>query len=277
LQGQDVASQTDSERLGQVSGLYDLGFVNPLSCGVAAIGNASTQTLDRRNAALRAQKDAEIARATASAYDMETDSVDKAFNIATQERKRIDDQATQQYEIQRQKVLDEVSMVNTLVDNWRQGRQLDIAEQQNAQQSVNNLVSMYGSSVFEGMDEDSITEMENAAGYSEGTLQKGLKTLKELEIEANQMNKNKPELREIGGSLYSISYDAEGNPKTQLVIGKPKGSSGSGSGGKFTDAFKAWYYSTFSEVADPTDANAQAEFSRWNDTGKAAGVKQRQT
>lgn len=57
---------------------------------------------------------------------------------------------------------------------------------------------------------------------------------------------------------------------------KPKASSGSGAKpAKMTDTFKAWYYQTFNQEADPNNQDVQAEWGRWQNTGGESRAKEK--
>ena len=88
---------------------------------------------------------------------------------------------------------------------------------------VSELFSAFGSGAFDDMDDAAIEELEVNAGMPKGTLQKGLEILKKQEA------KGELNLKEVDGSLYNISQDANGNIESQLIV---KAAPKSGSGGK---------------------------------------------
>lgn len=225
LERDEIKRATASEFQSQLSGLYNTGVVNPLSSGTGSIDAASDMTLDRRIAASQAQETAEKSAAIARAYDRETESKDKALQFAKDERARLENEATQQYEYERQQMADKVSLVNNVVNAWKSGQAASRQEKIDAQAGVMDLISTFGSSAFEGMDENKISEVEQATGYPPGSLFKGIVALKQKELVKPD---EAMELRTVGGNLYNLYRDAEGMVKAELII---PGKSGSGGGG----------------------------------------------
>lgn len=227
IEKENVKRQTASEFQSQLSGLYDVGVVNPLSSGTGSIDSASDEILDRRVTALNQAEGAEKAQAIARAYDLETEAQDKALSFAQQERARIEKQAEEQYTYDRQAMLDKIDMVNNVVNAWKAGKTSERQDKLDAQSNIMDLISTFGSGAFEGMDATKIAEIEKATGYPENSLLKGITTLKEREL----LEKNKMNLHTINGNLYNITQDKNGVIKTELVLAKTGSSSGSSSSG----------------------------------------------
>lgn len=240
IQRADTKRQTESEFQSQLSGLYNAGVVNPLSSGTGSIDAASDAILDRRMKAIQAQETAEKAIAIARAYEQETAAADKALEFAKEQRKRLETKVTEDYEYDRQQISDKIDMVNNVVSAWKSGQTVDRQKKLDAQAGVMDLISKFGSSAFDGMDENTIKEVEQATGYPEGSLFKGIAALKEKELVKPE---EKMELRTIDGSLYNIYRDKNGAVKADLVIGKQAKGDGnkSSSNSKETgQSFEEW-------------------------------------
>lgn len=238
LQREDVKRQTQSEFESQLSGLYNAGVVNPLSSGTGSISSASKDILDRRMANLDAAQAAEESAARAVAEKQKTDAQDKALKFATDERARIENQAQKQYEYERQQMSDKVDMINNVVNAWKSGQSVERQNREDAQTNVMDLIGKFGSSAFEGMDAAKVGEIEKATGYPEGSLLKGIAELKKKEIIDGREKLN---LHSVGGSLYSITRDANGAVKAELIVqGKAKGGGSNSSNKPKAPKFEDW-------------------------------------
>lgn len=217
----DVETQTENERQSQLSNLYNLGYVNPASSGVASIGLASKDVLNKRKDALSQARQAERSLAIKQAYGMTSDVQQKALTLAQQQKANVEKQATDSYANERQKWTDSVSQINNIVSLYKSGREINLQDKESAQKTINSLLS-HGSAMFNGVPQEELAIMEKAAGYPKGSLVNGLKNLKEKEL----LDKDGLNLKEINGSLYNIKKDAYGNVVPELIV---KGSSTSNS------------------------------------------------
>lgn len=223
-----------SDLQSSVSGLYNAGVVNPLSSGVGSIKDKSDRMKNQIMAQIDAEEGAEKMAAINRAYGLETTAQDKALTFAQEERARLEKQSEEEYAMDRQKMNDQIDMINGVVSAWRDGQKLSQENKQAAQKNMFDILENFGSSAFDGMDEKVISDMESAAGYPSGMLLKGITQLKKNELMGADMN-----LRSIGGSLYNIIRDADGNIKSELIVAGKSGA-GSGSKGKAVDKFEVW-------------------------------------
>ena len=268
----DAQRGTENERQSQISGLYDVGVVNPLSSGLASIGTASQAVLDRRLANISAREGAEKSAAEATAYGRKTSEQESALDFATGERDQIEQEAQDSYDRDRQSMADSIDLINGVVSAWKSGRTADRQDKEDAKQGIQDLVEKGGYSIFEGMTADDISDLESSTGYPAGTMNKWAEKLKQTELEAQKSKKNEYEMRTIDGSLYLIypnQLDENGLPKKELFIKKTKSGSTS-KADKMTDDFKKWYYETFNSLAFEDDPDTIAEWERWQATGKGA-------
>lgn len=270
----EAKAQTENEFRSQLSGLYNAGVTNPLSSGTGSIDAASDRILDRRMKAISAQEGAEKAKAIADAYQLETAAQENALQFAQQQRERLETQVNEEYEFDRQQMNDKIGMIESIVGAWKSGQTVERQKKVDAQNNVMDLISTFGSSAFDGMDEETIGEVEAATGYPKGSLYKGLTELKRQEIIAGE---EKPEmnLRTVNGSLYNIARNEDGTIRADLVIAKAPTGGGSSSRSSNTsskdtgDAFSKWLaekeqrdYMTYN-IGDPKVlADLTAEFEK---------------
>lgn len=230
----EAKETTENERQANISNLYGVGFVNPASSGIASIGSASAETLAKRERALRAEENAAKAMATDKAYGRKTEEREAALGFAQSERQRIEQEANDDYERQVQQGRDAMDMVTSAVNIWKSKKSVDRQDKIDAQDSTAYLIETFGSSAFDGVKGDDLTDIESASGFPEGSLTKGIEALKQAENAAEASEKNKFEMRTIGGSLYLIYPnqidEKTGLPKKEMLISKSTSSSPSGPG-----------------------------------------------
>lgn len=111
--------------------------------------------------------------------------------------------------------------INKIVDSQRT----------QAQQDLQYMLNTFGAGAFDS-NIDALKAAAAKAGYDPELFSKGIQTLKE--------KKDLGELREVGGSLYNVSYDKNGNAVAKLVVSKGAGGGGGGNttvgNGQFTQA-----------------------------------------
>lgn len=207
IQREQAKVDTENERKSEVSSLYSVGEVNPLSSGVGSISGASKDVLNRRLANIDMLQQAEISDATNRAYKAKSDYASNARQAQIDENERIQ----QQYTMNRQALMDDVAQVKA-------SQERSDKQKNDSWDKVSSLLTTFGSQAFNGMDEEAQANLEIASGLPKGALTKGLKTLKEQEALGKKI-----EIQEIDGSLYGVTYDADGNFNAkQLVKGTPK-------------------------------------------------------
>lgn len=228
LEREQARTDAENARNQQISGLSKLGFVNPLSSGVASIGTASADYLDKRIRNIDAQETLEKSILRKEAFDEETSADKAALDFLKEERQRIDDNAQQEYENMRTKFQDKVDAINAVRSLVESGQKASQDAIDRAQSSVFDMVKEFGSGVFDGMTDKAFSELETTAGFPEGTLKKGLQDLKEMELKQAKAD-SKPELRTIPGQgLFYITYDENSVPQANLLIKQSGGSIKSG-------------------------------------------------
>lgn len=212
----DAETKTENERKSTVSGLYSLGEVNPLSSGVGSIGTASEDILNKRKDALTASEAEETSNAVNAAFGRAQTSYEDARQKRLDDEKRIQDQLTME-QTARENNVTNIRNAMALVAS---GKQLEQTDKDNAWNSISDLLTTFGSSVFQGADEKILAQMETAAGIPKGSLAKGLKTLKEQELTGQKTEIIKGD----DGAIYSYVTDAKGEGTFKKLI------SGSGNG-----------------------------------------------
>ena len=181
LERNRLQQQTENERKSQLSNLYSIGYVNPASSGVSSIGSASDTILAERIAAANAAEQAALASASDKAYGR-SDALSKdRYSAAESFRSDVEKKAKDQYDFDRQKVSDAVSMANNVVNAWKSGQEVSRQAKQDAKGNVEYLINTFGSKAFDGMTDGQIDELEVAIGFPVGSLRKSVATLKEQE------------------------------------------------------------------------------------------------
>lgn len=213
LERESEAKKTENERLGQLSNLYNIGYVNPASSGVSSVGTASNEILNKRLDTLKSMEQAERNDAMSRAYGFKTSAQNTALQLAKEQKANIEKQANDSYTNDRQKWTDSVSQINNIVNLYKSGREINFQDKESAQKTITSLLS-HGSAMFNGVPQEELAIMEKAAGYPKGSLVNGLKNLKEKEL----LDKDGLNLKEINGSLYNIKKDAYGNVIPELIV-----------------------------------------------------------
>lgn len=232
VQQEDANTLTENERNSQLSNLYNVGMVNPGSSGVSSIGTASQDNLDKRTRAIDAARASENALAIATAYGLQTDAAKNAITTAQNERANVEKTVKTKYDNDRQLWTDAWTNINNAVALTRNKQTINTTDKNEAQQNIKDLLTNFGSKAFQSVDAAKLAELETAAGWPEGTLTRGLTTIKEREL-TGKLN-----LKELeDGSLVNITVGSDGQEKLEyLYTGKNlKGKDGSAASGTLSD------------------------------------------
>lgn len=212
LQQEEANTMTENERKQQLAGLYSAGMTNPLSSGVASIGTASQDTLDKRSRYIDAARSAELAQARLEANGMSTEAAKNAITAAQQQRANTEADAKKSYDQQRQTWTDNWTNLSNAVALTRSKQVISSEDKNQAQQNIKDLLTNFGSKAFEGQDAAKLAELETAAGWPLGTLTKGMTTIKEREL-TGKLN-----LKELeDGSLVNVTVDSDGKEKLEYL------------------------------------------------------------
>lgn len=132
-----------------------------------------------------------------------------------------------------------------MVRNYQNIQQARISFEQGQEDKVKteaaNMLNYYSEnfgSDYLAQNKEVVSNLLEQSGYRTDDIDEFIKSIKEKEEQAIINGLPKPELRTVDGSLYQISYDENGNIKTDLLIGKRTTSSTSSSGGGFTSQEK---------------------------------------
>lgn len=223
IKRQQLGIDVENARNERISSLYDVGVVNPLSSGMASIGTASDDYKRRQEGLLDQLEAVEKQKAYAQFFDLETGEIERRLESINTAIANEQENAKAEYQQQVDEFGRGVQLVDKLIGVWKENNRVSEAEREDAQGAFNDLVKNFGSAAFNGMDSSSLAEMEAALGYPAGSLQSGITQLKKDELTDKPMD-----LRTIGGSLYNIERDANGNIVPTLIIAKPAGGGGSG-------------------------------------------------
>ncbi len=215
-------------RMGDQFGSLANLMVNPLSSGAANVARGEDisyqkllQNLDLNRALLKKSAEANIRGEVGTSFANQIKS-------ARDERSALQTDAQQKVENQRAALQDNISVINNAVAVAKSKRDATNQERDDAYNAYQKQITALGSKAFEGVADADIKAFEKTAGLPAGFIKKNTETLKQQEI-ANRYGK--PELKEVGGSLYSLVWDpATGQYKKQTVIQKPvSGGAGAGS------------------------------------------------
>lgn len=227
----------------QFGGLANL-MVNPLSSGAASVANAEDltykkllQNLDLNRALQKKSAEANIRGEVTSGYANQ-------LKAARDERTALTAKAQQDYENQRTALADNIAVINNAVAVAKSKRDATNQERDDAYNAYQKQITALGSKAFEGVSDADLKAFEKTAGLPAGFIRKNAETLKQQEL-ANRYGK--PELKEVGGNLYSLVWDpATGTYKKQTVVQKA-GGGGAGSNGAGYDAILAKLKATVGE------------------------------
>ncbi len=236
IRREQLGTDVENARNERISSLYDVGVVNPLSSGLASIGTASDKYQREQENLLNQKEAVEKQLAYANFFDMETEEIERRIESINASIKSHEDNAKAEYQQQVEEFGRGVQLVDKLIGVWKENNRVSEAEREDAQGAFNDLVKNFGSAAFNGMDSSSLAEMEAALGYPAGSLQSGITQLKKDELTDKPMD-----LRTIGGSLYNIERDADGNIVPTLIIAKPAGGGSGGSTSVSDKALKAMF------------------------------------
>jgi len=213
IERQEAARITENERMSAFANLSSAGNFDPRSSGGANVSDAAMRNLERRNQIIAQAEQEELNQAQNRALGLKTKGMEATMTEKQNQEKSIQ----QQYENEQTAIKNafdqNMKTIGTIIDLQNSNRQIAKDEQSGAQKAVTDLLASFGSAAFEGVPQDQIAILEKGAGYPSGSLVRGLKTMKEQELLGKSMN-----LKEVDGSLYNITTDADGNLKSQLIV-----------------------------------------------------------
>lgn len=204
---EEAKTTTQNEFMSNLSGLYSLGEVNPLSSGTGSIDAASQNILDKRLAGLSAQEAEEMRQAEADAYNRKMEGAGLARQAALDEEARIQ----QEYDNMRQQMVDIMSLVQS-------GKQSTMEDKQYAQDTFKTLIEVGGSKVFEGFTDDDYAALDASSGFPKGTT-KGIA----IKIKENEIKGNSNIQMLDDGSVVNLTQDKDGKWNVETLIKAPEG------------------------------------------------------
>ena len=248
----EAETKTENERQSQLSGLYSLGEVNPMSSGTTSIGTASQDILNKRKDALSAMESEEAAAASARAHGEKV----SAQQSARQRQLDLEAQIQNQYNLEKSTREENVNAISNALAMQSAGQKLDQTAIDNAWGGISNLLSTFGTSAFEGADATTLEQMEKAAKIPKGQLSKALESLKLKELTGEEPNIQKG----ADGALYSIELDDKGQYTARKLIGGKVASTGGGGGYGGTGATSGQYGSDLDAIVGNTLATIPTKF-----------------
>jgi hypothetical protein len=224
IKREQLARDVENNRNERISSLYAVGVVNPLSSGVANIGTASQEYQDRQEILLNQQEAVEKDLAYARFFEQSTEEIERRLTSINASIKSLEDNAKAEYQSQVDEFGRSVDLVDRLVSVWKENNRISEKERADGIQAFGSLVQNFGSAAFNGMDATELANMEGMLGYFPGSLVSGIENLKKTELKNEKIQTHM-----VGGSLYSIERDSEGNIIPTLIIAAPAKAGGSGS------------------------------------------------
>lgn len=215
------------ERYGNLAGA---GF-NPLASGGGAL-ESEKQNLTQRFmsdiAQRQAAEEANAAQVRSAARDA---AVSGRMKFLQDERANRTERSNTTYQRGRNSVQDSISVLNAVLNAVEKNRSISNTERDNTVNSFKTLLDTLGSTAFDGLGDADLRAFEQALNVPAGSMRGALASFRAAEIQAAK-DKNKPELREVNGSLYQMVFD----PGTQrwvpsVLIQKAAPASGGGGGG----------------------------------------------
>ena len=225
----NIRQQSADSQAADFSNLAGVGAgFNPLSSGGKSVANANAATLDKFLTNLNMRKQAETAASIATAQGQKNEAAKDALAGLMQQRDTLKSDATAAYERDRQKVQDTISELNSAASL---ASQFDPSQKDMARNSslVSSTFDMLGSKAFDGSTPEALALMEKSAGLPAGYVAMAKKALAEKERSGVKVDNG--ELRDIGGNLYQITYDENGNAIPRLIQGKTAAGLRTGGGG----------------------------------------------
>lgn len=221
LNAQRASKNRTGEQFGDLANL----MVNPSSSGAANVANTENASYQSILQNLALNRALQKRNAESNIRGEVNTSYANQLKAAKDERASLEARAQQDYENTRQKLQDDISIINNSINVAKENRAASNLERDDARASIDSMFKFLGSEAFADVADLELRSLEKTAGLPAGTIKKGMQTLKQQEMQAKIQ---KPELREVGGSLYSISYDEYGKPVVNPLV--KKATSGSGGG-----------------------------------------------
>jgi len=254
---QMLAEEQASQKQADISGLYDVGIVNPLSSGTQSVATFADVRKGKLEQNLMMQKSAEEAAARAVANQQKTEGAKNLLSIAQQQKADIETQAKEQYEANRQMWTDSQTAVQNAFNLYKGGKELTQADKDNAWQGFNNIINLTGSEFFNNKSDDDLENLAGSLGVKTNDLKSMAKWLQKQEILGQ-----KPELRENDGNLYSMEYDSKtGTYTPKLLIKKAPGATGVGA--VITESMVEKFNISPALIGQPTSILQSMDYDTW--------------
>ncbi len=217
--------KSESKTAGALSSLAQVG-VNPLSSGAGSVATRQELVLNDINKKNESLRLAEIARAKATAQGMRTDAIDRQIEALKDERDFLVDRDDEEYNRAREASIDAMNNLNTSLNMLKTKKSMAKSEREEVKDNIYTLYDTLGGEAFKDLNDKEIRDLEQGAGLPFGTI---------TQLKSKKQEAEMPELRTIGGNLYSLSIDEYGNVVPELIVSKSTGggSSSSSSSGSY--------------------------------------------
>ncbi len=246
-----VQNQTN-ERFSNLAGV---GF-NPLSSGGNALENEKNQLIAQYDQQIGQQEEQEKSIAASEFAAAQQAATEGRMQYLKDARDAVTKREETSYNRGRNTLNDSIAVLNATLNAQEKNRLLSDTERDNTVNSFKTVLSELGSSAFDGLGDADLRTFESALGLPAGALRGALASYKAAELKAAKEG-NRPELREVGGNLYQMTFDtASGSWVPKVILSKPTASGPSSSirrvtttkGGEITDADYAAAQAAYSQA-----------------------------
>ena len=182
VQRNQAAVDAENQRKSTLSDLYSVGVVNPVSSGTGSVNSASSESLNRILSSINANEGMEKSQALIEAYTRKFNAGKETIAAGQQQRENITDTAQKNYENAQKYFNDSWTQLQNTINSMKAGQELSTAQKSQAQNTINAMLTQFGSMAFSGADSKQIAQLEKAAGYPSGSISKGLALIKQKEF-----------------------------------------------------------------------------------------------
>ena len=224
-------AQTAAEnRLGErMSELASLGG-NPSSSAGASLENEKQLLLQKFMSDISMRESQEKSAAMADYSNQRNAAIAGKMGYLQNKKEGISKAEQTKYDRSQDSLTNAISILNATLNAAQTKQSLSQTDKNNTIKSFETLFNNFGSSAFDGATPADMRSFEKALGLSSGTLKSAIAKFKEAELKSKEV---KPELREVDGSLYQLSWDDASQTYVPVILVKKqaKATSGGGSGG----------------------------------------------
>lgn len=221
-----ASAAAESQFQSRNANLAQVGF-NPLSSGGNALDNEKQVLLQKFMSDIGSRESADKMDAANSRSTARTTAVSERLKYLQDKRANAVTAEQTTYDRKRNETKDALDNINKVLTAAETGQRLNNNERDNAVSSMKTMFDNFGSTAFDALNPGDLRKFEKALSLPAGSLRTAISSFKTAE---KAKNEKPPELREVGGSLYQMTYDSATQTYVPKILIK-KASTGSGSPG----------------------------------------------